>query len=99
MSGYALDLARLRPDVRSAVLDLVESERSAAWLAGWDAAMIEATGVRPLTDDEHRALWRRVAAGTDLPTLLDRRGEHERAERLRAEYRRRGILDPVREAS
>ncbi len=64
MSGYLLDLGELRarrPDVHSAILALLEVETTAAFVRGYDQAMLEATGVRALTDDEHRRLWRAVA--------------------------------------
>jgi len=96
-AGYVLDLARLRPDVRAAVLDL--AERIAADVVAQVLGEAEAERERAFwagADLQRRAddVARGIAEWANRPTfdvLLDRRGQHERAERVRADHRRRGI--------
>lgn len=98
MSGYVLDLVRLRPDVRAAVLDLAEriaADLVAQVLADVDDVRDEAFWAgasfqrRYETHARDLAAW--AASTPDRPTLLDRRGEPERAAAVRADLARRGL--------
>lgn len=101
MSAPAIAWHRLTADQRAAVLDVAEAVAARAVadaLADVDDDLERAfwAGVDfARRYDDHAADLAAWAVSTpDYATLLDRRGEHDRAAAVRAEHARRGLTAP-----
>lgn len=77
-------------DVQLAILQYVELERQAGWIAGYDHAQQEYWGTPPDGATAYKNL-KELALRPPHADLLDQRGQHQQAERYREMLRERGI--------
>ena len=77
-------------DVQLAILWYAELERCAGWLAGYDYAQREFWGA-PADDSAAGESLKALALLPSHADVLERRGQHDQAERYREMLRDRGI--------
>ena len=77
-------------DVQLSILWYAELERCAGWLAGYDYAQREHWGA-PADDSSAGESLKALALLPSHADVLERRGQHDQAERYREMLRDRGI--------